>query len=301
MRHFLYLDTDIVNSIIAQQGRGLIDAVTTEKESGVEKGRNRTVSAEVGGEANFSVWKLANAEAQLSITGLREGTNSKHDTTREIIAKTLHDAAFDIAYEAINPKTVQPCCDIANPGEYVEMSRVFDFVDLNYLEGLFSKEGIVDLLVKSEAEKIKKEVDAFKENSMNREQQRQGPGKYADQKAKEYLHQRNKQYNDIYELLDAMGKIIPFSRMLVSYDGYLVPTDENYYRVNPSTLGFMYGGEIKCVGMITNVIGKDTDPNEPGNIFASLRFAVNEALRRILPTKEENIYVVSPIAIYYET
>lgn len=62
----------------------------------------------------------------------------------------------------------------------------------------------------------------------------------------------------------------------------------------------MYGGEIKCVGMITNVIGKDSNPNDKANIFANLQFSVNEALRRILPTEEENLYVVSPIAIYYE-
>lgn len=61
----------------------------------------------------------------------------------------------------------------------------------------------------------------------------------------------------------------------------------------------MYGGEIKCVGMITNVIGRDANPNDKANIFATLHFSVNEALRQILPTQEENLYVVSPVAIYY--
>ena len=61
----------------------------------------------------------------------------------------------------------------------------------------------------------------------------------------------------------------------------------------------MYGGDITCVGMITNIIGKDTNPEDEKNIFASLQFSVNEALRAILPTKEENICVIHPIAIYY--
>ena len=37
MRQFLYLDADIVNSIIAQQGKGLVDGVTTENEIGKRK------------------------------------------------------------------------------------------------------------------------------------------------------------------------------------------------------------------------------------------------------------------------
>ena len=35
------------------------------------------------------------------------------------------------------------------------------------------------------------------------------------------------------------------------------------------------------------------------NILASLQFYINEALKAILPTKEENICVIHPIVIYY--
>ncbi len=37
------------------------------------------------------------------------------------------------------------------------------------------------------------------------------------------------------------------------------------------------------------------------NLFASLKILVNDTLRQILPTKEENICVVLSIAIYYES
>ena len=63
--------------------------------------------------------------------------------------------------------------------------------------------------------------------------------------------------------------------------------------------GFKYGGEITCVGMITNIIGEDTDPNDSQNIFATLQFSVNEVLRQLLPTKERNLCVIHPIAVYY--
>ena len=56
---------------------------------------------------------------------------------------------------------------------------------------------------------------------------------------------------------------------------------------------------MTCVGMVTNIIGKDTDPCDEKNIFATIQFSANEVLRSLLPTKNENICVIHPIAIYY--
>ena len=91
--------------------------------------------------------------------------------------------------------------------------------------------------------------------------------------------------------------MIPYERMLISSDGYLIPCDNTYFRVNPKSMGFMYGGEITCVGMITNIIRESSA--ESDDIFAALHYTVNEALKKILPTDKENIYVIHPIAIYY--
>ena len=299
MRQFLYLDTDIVNSIIAQQGKGLVDVVTTEKESGNDESTNQSIDVEAGGGAGAKVWKLANAEAKLTMSGSLGGASTNHETTKEIIAKTLHDASFDVAYDAIKPTMILPGNDAADPGAYIEMSRVFDFVDLNYLEKLLSKDGIVGLLSKSEKEKIQKEAEDYKDNNMNREQRRQG-NKAVSQKVNDLLKQCDQKYDEIHEIIAALRKIIPFGRMLVSSDGYLIPTEDKYYRINPATLGFMYGGEIKCVGMITNVIGKDTNTHDSSNIFATLQLSLNDVLRNILQTNEDDLYVISPIAIYYE-
>ena len=88
--------------------------------------------------------------------------------------------------------------------------------------------------------------------------------------------------------------------MLISSDGQLIPLNTKYFRVDPIDLGFKYGGEIICVGMITNKIGEDTNPNDDKNVFATLQFTANEVLRRILPTSQSNLCVIHPIAIYYE-
>ena len=92
---------------------------------------------------------------------------------------------------------------------------------------------------------------------------------------------------------------MPYTRMLISSDGYLIPMDDKYFRIDPKNLGFKYGGEITCVGMITNIIGADTNPEDPKDLFAALQFKVNEILRTILPTNAENLCVIHPIAVFY--
>ena len=97
----------------------------------------------------------------------------------------------------------------------------------------------------------------------------------------------------------AFRQLMPYTRMLISYDGYLIPMDDKYFRIDPKNLGFKYGGEITCVGMITNIIGADTNPEGPKDLFAALQFKVNEILRTILPTNAENLCVIHPIAVFY--
>ena len=60
--------------------------------------------------------------------------------------------------------------------------------------------------------------------------------------------------------------MIPYDRMLVSHDGYLIPLEDKYFRDNPQTMGFKHGGYITCVGYITNVIGETSDATSE-NIF----------------------------------
>lgn len=116
---------------------------------------------------------------------------------------------------------------------------------------------------------------------------------------KKLIAESDKQYDDIHDIIVAFRQLMPYARMMISYDGYLIPMDDQYFRIDPQNLGFKYGGEITCVGMITNIIGADTNPNDPKNMFATLQFTVNEALRKILPTNEENLCVIHPIAVFY--
>lgn len=298
MKQFLYLDTDIINSIIAQAEKGLVQSLSNEEVSTETETDSLNASIKGTGTIGGSIVKLAKAEANLSgsLESIEGGSLSA--TSREIISKTLHDAAFDIAYTYISPSKIElQSRSNDETGNYVELTRVFDFVDLDYLEKLFEKDGIIEYIKKTAAEQIETEAEKVKEG-YNREQIRKA-GINFKQEIKKAIDANNKQYDDIAVIIKAMRGLIPYNRMLISSDGYLVPLNTKYFRVDPLDLGFKYGGEITCVGMITNIIGEDTNPNDDNNIFATVQFTANEVLRSILPTNENNLCVIHPIAIYY--
>lgn len=298
MKQFLYLDTDIINSIIAQTEKGLVQSLSDEEVSTETETDSLNASIKGTGTIGGSIVKLAKAEANLSgsLESIEGGSLSS--TSRQIISKTLHDAAFDIAYTYISPSEIELQSQSNDEtGNYVELTRVFDFVDLDYLEKLFEKDGIIEFIKKTSAEQIEAEAEKVKEGH-NREQLRKA-GINFKQEIKKAIDANNRQYDDIAVIIKAMRGLIPYNRMLISSDGYLVPLNTKYFRVDPLDLGFKYGGEITCVGMITNIIGEDTNPNDENNIFATVQFTANEVLRKLLPTSENNLCVIHPIAIYY--
>lgn len=300
MKQFLYLDVDIVNSIIAQSEKGLIQSSSNEQVSSNSESDSLKLEANISAQLGGTIAKLAKAEANLSGNLESQKGESSTSTSREIISKTLHDAAFDFAYSHISPtKVVNGDQSADETGNYIEMTRVFDFVDFDYIEGLFKKEGIIDFIKKSTAEEIEAEAEKMKEG-YNREQLRKA-GINFKAEIKKAIAVSNKQFDDIAIIIRALRALIPYNHMLISSDGYLIPLNVNYFRVDPIDLGFKYGGEITCVGMVTNIIGEDTNPNDDENIFATLQFTANEVLRSILPTNENNLCVVHPIAIYYES
>ena len=124
-------------------------------------------------------------------------------------------------------------------------------------------------------------------------------GSKAKQELNKLKKYSDKQYDDLKMILKAIRGFIPYSRMMISNDGYLIPLDDKYFRIDPSNLGFKYGGEMTCVGMVTNIIGEDTDPDDKKNMFATIQHTANETLRGLLPTNQSNLCVIHPIAVYY--
>lgn len=297
MKQFIYLDTDIVNSIIAQNQKGIVVQQTLSGTSTDNKSENTITGISGDAKVSGSFFKMVEAVGNLEINRNTDRGHSSTLSASDVIEKVLHDAAFDIAYEYINPNSItMGDQEYDEEGNYILIKRSFDFVDLDYLESLFSQNGLIDFLKKTEEAKLREEF----ENSinLNREQHRSNKSEI-NKEIKRLIDLNNQQYDDARKAIEMFRTIIPYNRMLISSDGYLIPLDEQYFRINPKNLGFKYGGEITCVGMVTNIIGEETKPNDEDNIFATLQYTASEALLSLLPTRENNVCVIHPIAIYY--
>ncbi len=99
--------------------------------------------------------------------------------------------------------------------------------------------------------------------------------------------------------VETLKQVLPYKYVLFAKEGIVIPLDEKYFRVDKEELGFLYGGQMKCVGYISNIIGETCEPDED-NIFAKLQFEANELLRKILPTNETDLYVVQALAVFYD-
>lgn len=108
----------------------------------------------------------------------------------------MHDAAFDVAYKYISPiKCSQDDDSGCDYGKYVEISRVFDFINFDYIQKLFSDGGFISYLKESEKKEIQQQ---FEEEllTLNREQERKNkPG--IQQFRKEEINKIDQKYDDI--------------------------------------------------------------------------------------------------------
>ena len=296
MKQFIYLDTDIVNSIIAQKDKGLVLETASEHEDTTGSGKEKTFSAAVTGSVSGGFWKFAQVQADLDASGGLSHNDHSQTVLKEIATKTLHDAAFDIAYEQIKEKC---CVDLEGVyiGSFVEMNQHFEFVDLEYLDSLFADGGLIDYLKTSEKGEIESQANEEFTANLSREQQRKAEREIKKQ-IDALISQNNKKYEDIQQIIKIIRQIVPYSRLLVSSDGYLVPLEDKFFRDNPKTMGFKHGGDVTCVGYITNIIGETSVPGSD-NVFSQIQYGVNQVLISILPTKEKDLFVVHPIAIYY--
>lgn len=215
--------------------------------------------------------------------------------SKDIVQKTLHDAAYNIAYDYISEHLNK--AQVKDLEEYVEISGDFQYIDFKSLVSYFNENGLIDFIKKEELKKIKIQIDTEFE-SLNRKARRNNQQEISRRKrvAKDAIDNKYKEIDDIIKLLH---NILPCDRMYISNKGYIIPIDDRYLRDYPESFGFKYGGSMTCLGYVTNIIGKDTHIEDNSNAFASLQHGINESLRSILPLSDDNLYIITPIAIYY--
>ncbi len=231
----------------------------------------------------------------MSVKKTESNTESSSVISEEIVNKALYDAAFDIACNCIKLVDAEENRD--EYGQYVKLKRVFDFVDFECYCKMFEENGIMDYSRKINEKEINDSI-ATETGNLNRSQSRQIK-KDVDRIRQEALIKNKDEYDEMANIVYILRNILPYDKMMVSYDGYVVPLNERFFRTDAKNVGIMYGGEMVCVGMITNIILTDNVVEER-TPFTNVQNAINSILQTFLPTDRKEIAIVQPIAVYYE-
>ncbi len=297
MRRFVYLDTDTLNSYIAQIFDGLIKTQEIEEKSSTAKETGNKVTADGKGDLGFKLFgKGIEADLGLGFQHTRGGTDT--ELVGDVKTKILHDNAFEHLMQYLEENEMFQSEEI---GAFVLLENYFYIVDLSYYERLFSNESFIEMIKKEEELKNKQKLDLQMEEELSENKEDEKRKKEIKKKYQKKAHEAeslvNQEYNNIRSILEVLVSAIPYARTMCIANNMVV-LNEKYMRDMVDMTSFKYGGKIKVLGYITNRIGDKSLIDGLPDI-AAVGTAMNEIMLSFF-TNQDNLNIVHPIAIYYE-
>lgn len=282
MKHFIYMDTNIVNSYISQFNDGLkvrsneevTDCTaTTQLESGTD---NKTTT---GLELNLGILK---GKTNFNNNTLTESTTlATSQTGRELIEKIAHDNAFNNFVNLVKQNEGIKTDDISI-NDYISLEGTYTIYDLDHLIEFFSEDTldvITDLELK-DLEAVNKMSDSIKKN-----------------KKREII--QNNKYT--LKMLNLAKKSLPYSKFMIIDKNFIILKDE-YLRESPNSIRFTYSSKVKLLGKYTNNYTQINTRNRKTSIdevFNSLDDVISAFLNDLLGI-DSTTKIILPIALYFE-
>lgn len=294
MRRFIYLDTDTLNSYIAQIYDGLIQSQETETQFGQTTDKQSEFSPNIEAGADLKVFGKG-VEGKIDFTYRHLKDTSNTELISDVQTKLLHDNAFD---QLLNYLKNENLLSKQQIGDFIEIYDSFYIMDLDYYQKLFNNSKLMDFLKKSEEEKIiaalkKQQDNALLAEGANANEIR----KHFQELSKNARNEAKNTYDSIKDIIDILITTIPYRRTLCISNNMVVLNDK-YMRDNIDMTSFKYGGKIKVFGYITNTIGNAT-ANENAPAFAEIVDNLNAVMLTFF-TQQSSLNIIHPIAIYYE-
>lgn len=256
-----------------------------------KKKQNRFISS-LGGQIAFKLFgKGIDANAQATYEHLKTVAND--EMVRDVQTKIMHDNAFDEFASYLKDNNLLGGTDIGN---FVSIEDDFYIFDIAFYQKLFSEKGFVSGLKEIQRSNIQKEAEQ-KVQGLNREQQR---GKNLQKQVRDIVDaatsKNEEEYAAAEALINMLASIIPYPQILC-ISNFVVVLNEQYLRDDLSTAAFKYGGKIKVVGYVTNKVMAQS--NTHASAFAGIGNSIN-ALMKIFFENADQMFIVHPVAIYYD-
>ncbi len=294
MRRFIYLDTDTLNSYVAQIYDGLIQTEEKELQKEVSNSKQNEVAIEGGAEVDMKVFgRGLDGKMELAYNHLKETTND--ELIKDVQTKILHDNAFDQLMQYLKSNNNLNTNEI---GDFIEVCDDFFVLDFDYFKKIFGNKKLVDFLKKGDEDQITQRLKLLQEAELTKEGANVNEinKRYSDA-IKEMKKESTKNYDDIKDILDLLYELIPYRRVLC-IKNYMVVLNDKYVRDNIDMTSFKFGGKIKVLGYITNRIDASSE-EKATNEFAQIGNILNRIMIPFFGS-EEGLNIVHPIAVYYE-
>lgn len=295
MKHFVYLDTDILNSYLSQINDGLLkntvnevcDEVVTKKEENSKPGEEK-FKTEIGIPSLFKM-TFSDDKDVLNTTN----TLSQIESGRELIEKIIHDNAFEQLRNHLDKKFGVKNIKECELGEYIETTTKYIIRDLDYIYNIYTEE-FIDFMCDTEFEDLKKN----KPSGANKTAQKCFDKKIEDAK-KEFKLQQEK----TRRIFSIARNMMPFSKLLLCGDA-IIPLNDKFLRESTDRIRFTYSEKIKILGKYTSTL-EDAVRREEGiqNSFDSLYSSLDETFKELYINVlglDKSAKIIQPIALYFE-
>ena len=155
MRRFIYLDTDTLNSYLAQIFDGLIQSEDSETQHQKKVNKQNSVTTSLAGKIALKLFgKGVDANAQATYQHLK--TVADDEMVRDVQTKIMHDNAFDQFMNYLHEHNLLNGADV---GDFLIVKDEFYIFDIAFYQKLFVKDGFVDMLTQIQDMNTRKEAE----------------------------------------------------------------------------------------------------------------------------------------------
>ena len=309
MKNYLYYNEDSINSILAQSEKGLLTVNVLEDENSITDSANTSDEERLTGDLSSKLFGMG-----ATITGDKAKIKSESEAVYELIKnvqeKVLHDYAFDKVLDYLSENKLL-VTDNYQIGDMLLIKDKLAFFDSEYILSLFSEDGVIKYINDQNNDAAIVSINNSKEQlaknkALTEKQKTVVKAKIVEEerKIKKQNEINDNQRKDLKKIIKLFQDIVPYERFIM-IQNFLIPIDDNCLRDKPKIVAFKYGGELSLLGYITNIIepsneqADESDREEESNPFRNIYSSLNQVMLGLFG-KNEKVYIVHPIAIYYE-
>ncbi|MBG9785638.1 DUF6414 family protein [Shouchella lehensis] len=320
MKDIIYLDVDLMNSMLAQLENGLKTSYSTEdSQSREESATSRSgeeISSGLDAKVSISTGIFPGGSAQIGgkLGGKGSEQNSETESLTEgqkdILNKQFHDAALDNLLKLLEEENKLTKAQNASEGSLLLSSESFRFYDFNLISNsvnpeLFKQVALGEIFMHDISyEEAKKLVKKQKPTSTEREKMNIANKVVAKH---EEMHNVVKLFEQLKVINTYSNNLLPNLVIIKTSDKKIGLLKESNLRQSTASLAFRTDTTRKAKFLV-RVIGKKREvydgikdfPNLDETDLDRLPTFILDILLGSFKIIEKNDLVVSPIAIFYE-